>query len=44
MITVRGPVTLWGDLMRLQDRVLYSDNEVDLDTAFLPVPDPTEGL
>ncbi len=32
------------DLTRLQDRVVYIDNDLDLDSGLLPVPEPTAGL
>ena len=32
------------ELARLQDDVTYADNERDLDTALLPVPDPAGGI
>ncbi len=36
--------TVGFDLARLQDRVLYLDNEVELDSSLLPVPEPIEGI
>ena len=32
------------DLSRLQDRVLYVDNGINLDSSQMPVPEPIETL
>ena len=32
------------DLTRLQDRVVFLDNEINLDATAIPIPDPGEPL